>query len=104
MPSFEDAKISESLDRLPGWCFDDNTLKATYQFKTFDAAFGFMKDVAEKADAMDHHPDWRNVYNKVEFSLTTHDAGGRVTLKDVELAAEIIDLASAHEGVASDSA
>ena len=61
-------------------------LQERIKFADFNAAFGFMTRVALKADKMDHHPEWSNVYNKVDVVLTTHDAGG-VTAKDVELAA-----------------
>ncbi len=63
-----------------------DAISKSYKFADFNAAFGFMTRVALKADKMDHHPEWSNVYNKVDVVLTTHDAGG-VTEKDVELAA-----------------
>lgn len=56
-----------------------------YRFKDFNEAFGFMTRIAIKADAMDHHPEWSNVYNRVSITLTTHDAGG-VSDRDVTLA------------------
>jgi len=56
-----------------------------FQFKDFSAAFGFMTRVALLAEKMDHHPEWFNVYNKVEVTLTTHDAGG-LSQNDVEMA------------------
>ncbi len=62
--------------------------KAKFEFNDFNEAFGFMTRVALKADQMDHHPEWFNVYNKVEITLTTHDAGG-LSQKDVSLAAFI---------------
>ena len=62
--------------------------KASFEFSDFNEAFGFMTRVALKADQMDHHPEWFNVYNKVEITLTTHDAGG-LSQKDVSLAAFI---------------
>lgn len=57
-----------------------------YQFADFNTAFGFMTCVALKAEAMNHHPEWFNVYNKVDVVLTTHDAGG-ITQLDLDLAA-----------------
>jgi 4a-hydroxytetrahydrobiopterin dehydratase len=77
----------EALGKLTGWKAVDGRDAITRQFKfaDFNAAFGFMTRVALKADKMDHHPEWSNVYNKVDVVLTTHDAGG-VTDKDIELA------------------
>ncbi|MEM1122713.1 MAG: 4a-hydroxytetrahydrobiopterin dehydratase [Bacteroidota bacterium] len=68
------------------WKEEDNQLKATFQFKNFVEAFAFMTEVAFHAEKQGHHPNWRNVYNKVEFALTTHDAGNTVTEKDQKLA------------------
>nr|XP_033783393.1 pterin-4-alpha-carbinolamine dehydratase 2 isoform X2 [Geotrypetes seraphini] len=64
-----------------------------YNFKTFNQAFGFMTRVALQAEKMNHHPEWFNVYNKVQITLTTHDCGG-LTKKDVKLA-QFIDKAAA---------
>jgi 4a-hydroxytetrahydrobiopterin dehydratase len=77
----------EAVEKLSGWKAVDGRDAITRQFRfaDFNAAFGFMTRVALKADKMDHHPEWSNVYNKVEVVLTTHDAGG-VTDKDIELA------------------
>lgn len=72
------------------WTEENNQLKKTFQFKNFTEAFAFMTRVAFIAEKMNHHPDWRNVYNRVEISLSTHDAGGIVTDKDRKLA-EAID-------------
>lgn len=72
------------------WTEKDNTLQATFQFKNFTEAFGFMTEVAFHAEKMNHHPNWSNVYNTVEFKLNTHDAGDIVTDKDHKLA-EAID-------------
>jgi 4a-hydroxytetrahydrobiopterin dehydratase len=58
----------------------------TFTFKDFNAAFGFMSRAALLAEKMDHHPEWYNIYNRVEVTLATHDAGG-VTQKDIDLAA-----------------
>lgn len=60
-------------------------LARSYQFSDFNTAFGFMACVALKAEAMNHHPEWFNVYNKVDVKLTTHDAGG-ITQLDIDLA------------------
>ncbi len=76
-----------ALKQLKDWTETPgrDAISKSYKFDDFNAAFGFMTRVALKADKMDHHPEWSNVYNKVEVVLTTHDAGG-VTDKDVELA------------------
>lgn len=71
------------------WTESNNKLKKTFQFKNFSEAFAFMTRVALAAEKMDHHPNWSNVYNKVEIELSTHDAGNIVTDKDRKLAATI---------------
>lgn len=72
------------------WQEKDNALYRKYEFKDFKEAFVFMTQVAELAEAHNHHPRWTNVYNKVEIWLNTHDAGDIVTDKDRKLA-EAID-------------
>lgn len=74
-----------ACETLDGWEPGDGRIAKTFKFDDFNAAFGFMTRVALKADKMDHHPEWSNVYNTVKVELTTHDAGG-VTSKDVALA------------------
>ena len=71
------------------WEEKNNTLYRKFQFKDFSQAFAFMTRVALAAEKMDHHPDWRNVYNTVEISLSTHSAGDVVTDKDRKLAKTI---------------
>ena len=63
---------------------DGKKIKKTFKFKSFIEAFSFMSKVSIYAEKKDHHPEWSNVYNKVEICLTTHDAGG-ITEKDVDL-------------------
>ena len=70
----------------------DNTLQLRLQFVDFVTAFDFMTEVAALAEAHQHHPEWRNVYNLVEIALTTHDAGNVVTEKDRALARAIEQL------------
>jgi len=72
------------------WKEENNSLKKTFTFKNFSEAFAFMTRVAFIAEKMNHHPEWKNVYNTVEVSLSTHDAGNIVTEKDRKLA-EAID-------------
>jgi 4a-hydroxytetrahydrobiopterin dehydratase len=76
-----------ALADLPGWEAVDGreAIRRTYRFGDFNAAFGFMTRSALMAEKLDHHPEWSNVYNRVEVLLTTHDAGG-VTALDVQLA------------------
>ncbi|MEQ9287116.1 MAG: 4a-hydroxytetrahydrobiopterin dehydratase [Cyclobacteriaceae bacterium] len=72
------------------WIEQDNKLLKSFTFQNFTEAFGFMTKVAIEAEKMNHHPEWSNVYNKVSFKLSTHDAGDVVTDKDRKLA-EIIE-------------
>lgn len=76
-----------ALARLSGWSEvkDRNAIARTFTFRDFKEAFAFMTRVAEVAEAMDHHPEWRNVYRTVEVTLSTHDAGGLTDL-DIRLA------------------
>ncbi len=72
------------------WKEVENRLTNTYKFKDFNEAFGFMARVALIAEKMDHHPTWSNTWNTVNFELSTHDAGDKVTARDRKLA-EAID-------------
>lgn len=74
------------------WIEEDNKLKRSLSFKDFEQAMAFMNKVAMVAEALNHHPWWSNVYNKVEIELTTHDAGNTVTEKDHELAKRIDEI------------
>jgi 4a-hydroxytetrahydrobiopterin dehydratase len=80
--------------QLSGWSAVDgrDAIAKSFKFKDFNAAFGFMTRVALYADKHDHHPEWVNVYNKVDVTLSTHDAGG-VTEKDIALARFMDDAA-----------
>ncbi len=88
-----DAEISRRLSALPGWSLKAGKLHRELAFPDFVAAFAFMSDVAGEAEALQHHPEWLNVYNRVVIDLTTHDAGGITTL-DFELARRAEDLAA----------
>ena len=74
------------------WEEKDNKLARTFEFKDFVEAWGFMCKAAIIAEKMDHHPNWSNVYNRVNIELTTHDAGNTITEKDRKLAAAIDQL------------
>jgi 4a-hydroxytetrahydrobiopterin dehydratase len=76
------------------WEEKSNKLYKRFEFKDFNQAFSFMTSVALEAEKMDHHPMWTNVWNTVEFWLSTHDAGDKVTEKDRKLAAKIDQLAA----------
>jgi len=76
------------------WKEENNSLYKKFDFKDFSEAFAFMTRVAMAAEKIDHHPTWKNTYNKVEIWLNTHDAGDIVTDKDRKLAAIIDKLTS----------
>lgn len=76
------------------WTEKNNQLQKSFQFKDFTRAFSFMTRVAFAAEKMNHHPNWSNVYNRVEIALCTHDAGNTVTDKDQKLAKLIDDIYS----------
>jgi len=86
-----DAERDDALARLPGWTLRDDGLAIckTFRFADFAEAFAFMTRVAIHAEKADHHPEWFNVYNRVEITLTTHDAGG-LSARDAALA-EVIE-------------
>lgn len=81
---------------IDGWTINESFLQREFVFPTFTNAFEFMKRVAVEADKMDHHPEWSNVYNKVDITLTTHESGG-ITKRDVELAEKITEIVNAFE-------
>ncbi len=85
----------EALADLSGWTFDAdrNGIGKSFKFADFGAAFAFMTRVALEAEKADHHPDWSNVWNRVDILLSTHSAGG-VTEKDIALARKIQQLAA----------
>ncbi len=79
---------------LPGWRIDGEHLRRDFRFRDFSEAWAFMARVALLAEAQDHHPEWFNVYNRVEIALTTHDAGG-LSPRDVRMARAIDALVAA---------
>jgi 4a-hydroxytetrahydrobiopterin dehydratase len=84
------AERAELLPTLPAWTLDDGRdgIAREFAFADFVDAFGFMARVAILAEKADHHPEWSNVYNRVEILLTTHDAGG-LSMRDIDLARAI---------------
>lgn len=94
MKPLDDAGLALALRGRPLWSLEagGKAIRRTLTFADFNAAFGFMARVALAAEKADHHPEWSNVWNRVDIRLTTHDAGG-LTQKDFDLAA-FIDAAS----------
>ena len=85
-----ESDLETAMAGLDGWQLDDNGtgLLRTFKFTDFNAAFGFMARCALFAEKTNHHPEWSNVYNKVEVRLSTHDAGG-ITRLDVDMAGKM---------------
>lgn len=93
MEKLSSAQRQEHLPALAGWDLDETAdgLRKSFVFADFGEAFGFMVRVALLAEKADHHPEWSNVWNRVEIFLTTHDAGG-LSMRDVALAEAIEQL------------
>lgn len=85
-----EAERADALDGLPDWDYDEgrDAITRRFTFADFSEAFAFMTRVALLAEKADHHPEWSNVWNRVEITLTTHDAGG-LSGRDVEMAEAI---------------
>jgi 4a-hydroxytetrahydrobiopterin dehydratase len=90
-----DDEIARRLEALTGWRAERGKLHKTFLFKDFVTAFAFMTEVAREAEALQHHPEWFNVYNRVSLDLVTHDAKG-ITELDFQLAARAQALAERH--------
>jgi 4a-hydroxytetrahydrobiopterin dehydratase len=90
IPRLTDAERAVALAGLPGWTLrpDGLAISRDFKFADFTEAFAFMTRVALHAEKADHHPEWSNVYNRVQVTLTTHDAGG-LSQRDVNLAKAI---------------
>ncbi len=86
-------EIQVTLEELPGWEVLDGKLHKLYKFDSFAKAIGWMVSVSIYADKLDHHPDWSNVYNRVDVHLVTHDVGA-LTTWDVSLAKKMEELAA----------
>ena len=86
-PRLDTDAVTDALRTLPGWTLRDDAaaIVKSFRFKDFNEAFGFMTRVALQADRIDHHPEWFNVYNRVDVTLNTHDVGG-VSRLDIEMA------------------
>jgi 4a-hydroxytetrahydrobiopterin dehydratase len=94
MPKLAGDDVTAALANLPGWAGDRDAIRKQFTFGNFSEAFGFMARVALAAEKMDHHPDWTNVYDRVDILLTSHDIGG-VSERDIKLAGIIEALAGA---------
>ena len=94
MAILSESERADALAELDGWAFDParNGIVKRFTFADFSAAFAFMTRVALAAEKADHHPEWSNVWNRVDVLLSTHDAGG-VTGKDIALARQIEEIA-----------
>ena len=96
MATLTEQEIRERLAGLDGWTTDGTSIDRRFEFDDFNGAMKFMVTAAPKIDALNHHPEWTNVYNHVDVRLTSHDAGG-VTDRDLELAL-LLDSLAAEQG------
>lgn len=96
MAKLTDAERKEALAALPGWTHqaERDAIAKSFRFADFGEAFAFMTRVALEAEKADHHPDWSNVWNRVDILLTTHSAGG-LTARDIALAKRVEEIAGA---------
>jgi 4a-hydroxytetrahydrobiopterin dehydratase len=88
MSKFTEDKIHSELKNSAGWKYKDNAIEKNFEFKDFKEALAAMVRIGFEAEALNHHPEWKNVYNKLSIRLSTHDAGG-LTEKDFALAKKI---------------
>ncbi len=91
MKKLSEEDIQKKLEELKGWTYAKQAIHTSFQFENFKEAFTVMTRIAFEAEAQQHHPNWGNVFNELEISLSTHDADG-VTEKDFKLARAIEDI------------
>lgn len=96
MEKLSEHDIEKRLLRFPDWEYFDNALNAEFEFENFKDCFSAMSRIAFECEALNHHPNWQNVYNVLTISLSTHDANG-VTEKDFKLAAAIEHIVEPEE-------
>lgn len=96
MEKLSNEEITSKLENLKGWSFAKDAIYTSFEFADFKDAFTVMTRIAFEAEALQHHPNWGNVYNKLEISLSTHDADG-VTEKDFKLARAIEKIVEADQ-------
>lgn len=89
MEKISQNELQNFLQEYPKWEAKNDAINRIATFKDFKCAFSAMTAIAFEAEALAHHPEWSNVYNRLTIRLTTHDAGNQVTAKDVELARKI---------------
>ncbi|HEY5174034.1 MAG TPA: 4a-hydroxytetrahydrobiopterin dehydratase [Terriglobales bacterium] len=90
-----EAEVQQALQKLPGWKKTGNEIARDFQFTNFVQAMDFVNQIAEAAEAVNHHPDIHISYNKVTMALVSHDAGG-ITQRDIRMAGKINELAPAQ--------
>ncbi len=88
MENLSESAIKEHLQVLPGWAYQGQAIQTSLKFSDFKEAFSKMTQIAFECEALNHHPDWSNVYNQLHIRLNTHDSNG-VTEKDIALAKRI---------------
>ena len=93
MNKYTAEEITSRIGHLSGWEINNDGIEKSFQFANFKAAFAAMTQIAMEAEVMNHHPEWFNVYNKLNVRLSTHDAGG-VTDLDIQLAEKIEEIVS----------
>jgi len=98
MNPLTDSELETALSGLDGWEVSNDKLRKSFKFDSFRDATAFLMRLAFEVEEMNHHPEIENVYNRTRFSLCTHDAGSKVTEKDVKLAKTIEDLYAAAAG------
>jgi 4a-hydroxytetrahydrobiopterin dehydratase len=96
MKLLSEEQIEQKLLQFPDWEYDDNAIHAEFEFENFKDCFSAMSRIAFECEALNHHPEWTNVYNILTISLTTHSAKG-VTEKDFELAKAIETIVEPEE-------
>ena len=90
-------EVADRLNRFPSWRVKNGKLSIEIKFANFIQAFGFMSSVALICESMNHHPEWSNVYNRVQIQLSTHEVGG-LSVNDFDLAARIDKVAAIYYG------
>ena len=96
MEKLTDIEIEGKLESLQDWDFYDNALHTDFEFDNFKDCMSAMNRIAFECEALNHHPEWKNTYNKLDIKLTTHDEGG-VTLLDIKLATIINQIVEVEE-------
>lgn len=91
MKKLSEQEATKKLENLEGWEYKDEAIHTSFEFEDFKEAFSFMARIAFEAEAQQHHPEWSNIFNQLNISLSTHDAGG-VTEKDFKMAQVINEI------------